>query len=58
MQLLLLPVYLWLMLPAADFGVALRTEELLPAALGLIGVPLMAATLTERWVEARPERAV
>ncbi len=57
-QLLLLPVYLWLMLPAADFGVALRTEELLPAALGLIGVPLMAATLTERWVEARPERVV
>ena len=57
-QLLLLPIYLWLMLPAADFGVALRTEELLPAALGLIGVPLMAAALTERWVEARPERVV
>ena len=57
-QLLLLPIYLWLMLPAADFGAALRMEEMLPAALALIGVPLAAAALTERWVEARPERAV
>ncbi|MDP3664433.1 MAG: arsenic resistance protein, partial [Nitrosomonas sp.] len=43
---------------AADFGTALRMEEMLPAALALIGVPLAAAALTERWVEARPERAV
>ncbi|MBK6959386.1 MAG: arsenic resistance protein [Nitrosomonas sp.] len=57
-QLLLLPIYLWLMLPAVDFGTALRMEEMLPAALALIGVPLVAAALTERWVEARPERAV
>jgi ACR3 family arsenite transporter len=57
-QLLLLPVYLWLLLPAADFSAALRTEEMLPAALALIGLPLVAAALTERWVEARPERAV
>ena len=57
-QLLLLPIYLWLMLPTADFGAALRMEEMLPAALALIGVPLAAAALTERWVEARPERAV
>lgn len=57
LQLLLLPVYLWLMLPAADFGAALRTEAMLPAALALIGLPLMAAALTERWVEARTERA-
>lgn len=57
-QLLMLPIYLWLMLPAADFGAALRMEEMLPAALALIGVPLVAAALTERWVEARPERAV
>jgi ACR3 family arsenite efflux pump ArsB len=58
LQLLLLPVYLWLMLPAADFGAALNTEEMLPAALALIGLPLVAAALTERWVEARAERAV
>ncbi len=57
-QLLMLPIYLWLMLPAADFGAALRMEEMLPAALALIGVPLVAAALTERWVEGRPERAV
>jgi ACR3 family arsenite efflux pump ArsB len=57
-QLLLLPIYLWLMLPAADLGAALRTEEMLPAALALIGVPLVAAVLTERWVETRAERVV
>lgn len=42
-QLLLLPVYLWLMLPAA---------------LLLIGAPLALAALTERWVEAQPGRAL
>lgn len=57
-QLLLLPLYLWLMLPSADFSAALKTEEMLPAAFALIGLPLIAAALTERWVEARTERAV
>ncbi len=57
-QLLLLPIYLWLMLPAADFSAALKTEEMLPAALALIGFPLLAAALTERWVEAKAERTV
>lgn len=58
MQLLLLPVYLWLMLPAADFSVALRAEHMLPAALALIGLPLGCAALTERWMEGVPTRAV
>lgn len=58
LQLLLLPGYLWLMLPAADFSEALKTEDMLPAALALIGLPLVAATFTERWVEAGPERAI
>lgn len=58
LQLLLLPAYLWLMLPAADFSAALRTEEMLPAALALIGLPLAAAALTERWVEARRARTI
>ncbi|QKE40272.1 MAG: arsenic resistance protein [Ferrovum myxofaciens] len=58
LQLLLLPAYLWLMLPAADFSAALKTEEMLPAALVLIGLPLVTAALTERWIEARPERTV
>lgn len=57
-QLLMLPVYLWLMLPAADFSAALNTEEMLPAALALIGLPLVAAAMTERWVETKPERTV
>jgi ACR3 family arsenite efflux pump ArsB len=58
LQLLLLPVYLCLMLPSGDFSAALKTSEILPAALALIGLPLVAAALTERWVEARAERAV
>lgn len=58
LQLALLPLYLWLMLPAADFSAALKTEEMLPAALMLIGLPLIAAALTERWVEAKAERVI
>lgn len=58
LQLALLPLYLWLMLPAADFSAALKTEEMLPAALVLIGLPLIASVLTERWVEAKSERAL
>jgi ACR3 family arsenite efflux pump ArsB len=58
LQLLLLPAYLWLMLPAADFSAALKTEDMLPAALVLIGWPLAAAALTERWVEAKAERVI
>jgi arsenite transporter len=58
MQLLLLPAFLWLMLPAAEFGVALNTEVMLPAAFALIGLPLVMAVLTERWMEAQPERTV
>jgi ACR3 family arsenite efflux pump ArsB len=58
LQLLLLPVYLWLMLPVADFSAAIKTEEMLPAALALIGLPLVAAALSERWIECKPDRAV
>lgn len=57
LQLLLLPFYLWLMLPSEDFSAALTIEGLLPAALALVGLPLVAAILTERWLEAQPERA-
>lgn len=58
LQLLLLPFYLWLLLPASDFLAAFKAEEMLPAALAMIGLPLMAAAVTERWVEIRRERAV
>ena len=56
LQLMLLPLYLWLMLPATELG-ALQTEALLPAALALIGLPLAAAAASERWIEAKPQRA-
>lgn len=56
-QLLLLPVYLWLMLPEADFGIVWRAQDVLPTALALIGLPLLAAAFTERWVEADSDRA-
>jgi ACR3 family arsenite transporter len=55
LQLLLLPVYLWLMLgsaPIAGFGLS----EILPALLVVI-LPLIAAAVSERWIEAKPERA-
>lgn len=57
-QLLLLPVYLWLMLPAADFSTALQAEDMLPAALTLVGLPLLAAVFTEQWIETKPGRSV
>jgi arsenite transporter len=53
-QLRLLPLYLWLMLPDQDLRPVLQASTLLPPALGLIGLPLLAAGLTERWIEARP----
>lgn len=54
LQLALLPAYLWLMLPGAELGAALRLEDVLPAAAALIGLPLAGAALSERWIEAAP----
>ena len=56
LQLLLLPGYLWLMLPAAEFSTPINTIETLPAAVALIGVPLVAALITQRWVDAQQKR--
>lgn len=56
-QLILLPFYLWLMLPPADFGGAWQADSALFAALVLIGIPLAAAMLTERWTEATAKGA-
>jgi ACR3 family arsenite transporter len=58
LQLVLLPVYLWAMLPQQSFGAVLRADEMLPAAVALIGTPLLLAAATERWVEARADRAL
>ncbi|MBG6469440.1 arsenic resistance protein [Pseudomonas aeruginosa] len=55
LQLLLLPTYLWLML-GADLSSALSFGDVWPALLVVI-IPLVAAALSERWIEARAERA-
>ncbi|MDP2091849.1 MAG: arsenic resistance protein, partial [Pseudohongiella sp.] len=58
LQLILLPFFLWLMLPSAELSIAINTTEMLPAALLLIGLPLIAALLTERWVESASDRII
>lgn len=54
LQLLLLPIYLWLML-GADLSAALTPADVWPA-LVVVFAPLAAAALSERWIEARAER--
>lgn len=56
LQLLLLPVYLWLML-GADLSAALNPAEVWPA-LVVVLVPLSAAAVSECWIEACAERAM
>lgn len=56
LQLLLLPIYLWLML-GSDLSAALAPADIWPA-LVVILLPLAAAVLSERWFEARTQRAV
>ena len=55
LQLLLLPVYLWLMV-GADLSAVLDLTEIWPA-LAVVFVPLIAAG-SERWIEARAERVI
>lgn len=55
LQLLLLPVYLWAMAGTA-LKTALAPADIAPA-LVVVLLPLAAAALSERWIEARPERA-
>ncbi len=52
-QLVLLPVYLWLFL-GVDVAVGLVQKELVVAFVGLILLPLLAALITQKWVERRP----
>lgn len=54
LQLLLLPIYLWLML-GSQVAVPLDLAEIWPALLVVVA-PLIAAAMTERWIEARAER--
>jgi ACR3 family arsenite efflux pump ArsB len=55
LQLLLLPLYAWLMLGDA-LAVALDSARVLAPAAALIGLPLAAAAASERFLEARRER--
>jgi arsenite transporter len=58
LQFLLLPMYLWLMLPSEQLASVLSVRDLAPAAIGLIGAPLFLAVISERWMEAHPDRVV
>lgn len=55
LQIILLPVYLWAFL-GESFVVTLAHSEMLTAFAGLILLPLMAAYLTEKWVERSQHR--
>ncbi|WP_036293968.1 bile acid:sodium symporter [Methylobacter whittenburyi] len=54
LELLLLPVYLWLMLDT-KLAAPLSFTEIWPALLVVI-VPMIAAAVSERWFEAQPTR--
>lgn len=55
LQLLLLPVYLWLFM-GAEVTIGLLQKELIAAFLGLIVLPLLAAFITEKWVDQNKSR--
>jgi ACR3 family arsenite efflux pump ArsB len=55
LQLILLPFYLWLLLPG-EIAVALPRGEMLTAFGLLIVLPLLAAAVTRMWVSAAPGR--
>lgn len=54
LQLILLPPWLWLI--AGTEGLPRLAAADLAPALAVVVVPLVLAALTERWIEARPER--
>lgn len=55
LQLLLLPVYIWLFL-GSEITTSVVQRELILAFFGLILLPLVAAFFTEKWVEKRQAR--
>ncbi|SFC12617.1 Arsenite efflux pump ArsB, ACR3 family [Marinospirillum celere] len=56
LQLLLLPVYIWL-LGDLDQSLSGLGQQLLPALLVIL-LPLLLAAITERWMEKQPQRLV
>lgn len=57
LQIVLLPVYLWLFL-GGEFTLALAHGNMVAAFVGLIVVPLIAAFATERWADRNAARRV
>ncbi|MFP4486761.1 MAG: arsenic resistance protein [Campylobacterales bacterium] len=57
LQLLLLPVYIWLFL-GSDITASVVQQELILAFFGLIILPLIVAFFTEKWVEKQEGREV
>ncbi len=55
LQIILLPVYLWVFL-GENFVVTLAQSQMLTAFTGLILLPLFGAYLTEKWVERNKDR--
>ncbi|MFT3758368.1 arsenic resistance protein [Thauera sp.] len=56
LQLLLLPVYLWLM-AGAELAGAFESVEMW-SAVAVVVLPLLLAAISERWIEAKREREV
>lgn len=56
LQLALLPTYLWL-LAGTELSGVLEPTAILPAA-AIVVVPLVVAAVSQRWLDARPHRAV
>ena len=55
LQVILLPLYLWLFLGEA-FVTTVARQEMLVAFAGLIVLPLLGALVTEKWIENTPRR--
>lgn len=55
LQVLLLPVYLWLILGGA-FVTTVARQEMLVAFAGLIMLPLLGAFVTEKWIDRTPRQ--
>lgn len=55
LQIVLLPLYLWMFL-GETFSVTLARQEMIAAFAGFIVLPLLGAFVTEKWVEKFPRR--
>ena len=56
LQLLLLPIYLWLMV-GTELNAVLKLTDIWPV-VALVLTPLLLAAVSESWIEARPKRSL